>query len=147
MARQPVCCTCAYWEFLYKNRMDSDYALGECRRHAPAPMQHVMKEIARSVGLTAFAVETMAEFTENEHYEGHDYLAEMSEKYRVYEWPRTDAADWCGEYSMISRVVVPLLANRRARRRQAEEWERSVGLDKDPEPQSSAPVLQEEGVE
>jgi hypothetical protein len=94
------CACCRFWEFLYEPEHDD--AFGECRRHAPQPIQHVLKEISRLSGLAAWATEEQA----NIEHDDDDYISESAESYRVYEWPRTHAWDWCGEFARAERTVL-----------------------------------------
>jgi hypothetical protein len=91
---QDICGRCRYWEFHYSP--SSDYAVGECRRHAPQPIQQVLKEIVRLTGLTAWAIEKTANI---KHSDDDVYLSQTVESYEVHEWPITSCSDWCGEFA------------------------------------------------
>ena len=104
LGRTMLCQNCAYWETRAFNRatLTEDNAIGpwsdvvgECKRRAPVPQQHIARHIGQLTAQAAFALNTMAniEIDKDDDYE----LGSVYED-QVHEWPMTNANDWCGEF-------------------------------------------------
>jgi hypothetical protein len=112
------CARCKFWEFISRRYGD---AVGECRRHAPRPIQSVLVETAHKAGLAAWAIEEHAGI---EHDDKGDYLSESAASFDVHEWPRTWAEAWCGEFEpAVGRTDLGKMREARSQRIDAlEAW-------------------------
>ena len=110
------CSECIHWYLESwrgeKELLDKDegpYVRGECRRKAPVPLQSIVNAAAQLAGLIAWAVETIAniEHDDSEHGGLTDYDLETADQFHVYEWPMTEAGDWCGEGKPGRKAMSP----------------------------------------
>lgn len=121
-----ICARCRFWEFI--SRPEFDYAKGECRRHAPAPIPRIISMIAEFASDAGWASMTAAHVEIDE--------APYQERggtgvYEIHEWPITSASDWCGDFDQRQELAEvnarhPLV---HARFAAANEFERVTGLD------------------
>ena len=81
------CRNCIFWQ--------PDGWQGECRRHAPAPMQVLIEDIRFLIGKIAWATEKQANV---KHDKCADYEGGSMGDFGVNQWPSTNADDWCGEF-------------------------------------------------
>jgi hypothetical protein len=104
MARRGVpdaqCRFCIFWSLRgwreEKKAADDVDVHGECRRHAPRPMQGLFQRIGDMLGAIAWATEAQANI---EHKDDMDYNFEGTDIYETdYAWPLTNIDDWCGDF-------------------------------------------------
>jgi hypothetical protein len=86
------CELCRFWEAdRVKEGFESEDQEGECHRHAPHIVHH---HSAEALGRIAWAVEETANIKHDKYF---DYAFE-GVKSTYYDWPRTTAQDWCGDF-------------------------------------------------
>ena len=125
-----ICARCRFWQF--DHRPKHNFAVGECRRHAPIPMSYVMTMIASFTGETGWAVNTMANVEmDPKEEETLDRGAEGTEQFEVHQWPIVQANDWCGDFDKRTTKVQLDIGrpDRNNRMNAAEKWEKDVGLN------------------
>jgi hypothetical protein len=111
LGRMMLCQNCIYWEIadyncdqLIKDNAKGAFSdvVGECRRCAPRPLQHIILHTGQMVARAAFALNTMAKIPINE--EADDYEMGSTYEDNVHEWPMTNANAWCGEFKKREEI-------------------------------------------
>lgn len=87
------CGACRFWRMGYEDDFNSKW--GECRRHAPRPVEIFLKHAANLLGSMAW----LAEYRAGVAHNCPEYRFEGKSDFQIYEWPFTRDSDWCGEFA------------------------------------------------
>jgi len=96
--RPERCDRCYFWEpdgYAPWKDAHPDEWKGGCHRKAPCVYQGLVSDVARLIGAIAWATEETANI---EHDDDVDYRCEARSQHELGDWPRTDAAEWCGDF-------------------------------------------------
>jgi hypothetical protein len=124
---EQCCRRCQFWQrhSVISEDEDGD-SRGECRRHAPSPIQSVASIIGRAVGAIAWACEEAANVNHsNNEIGGVDYEFASVDQYHVNEWPFTQDYDWCGDFIELSSELLEFRDTREKEIRELYEQEKA----------------------